>query len=228
MKEYEIKAVIEYVFKSNGAEYPGFPSIIGAGENSCIIHYETSRKKIVAKDMIVCDVGAEYHGYIADITRTIPADGKFSEQEKILYSVVLEAQEAGIALCKPGNDFRAPHKAAVSVIQKRLLELGIIKTANEVNNFFYHSTSHYIGLDVHDVGLYGRFNPGNAITVEPGIYIPWGSDCDEKWWNIGIRIEDDVLITETNPEVLSSCVPKSISEIEELMKKESLFNMMKK
>ncbi|MFH1003950.1 MAG: aminopeptidase P N-terminal domain-containing protein [Bacteroidota bacterium] len=228
MYEYEIKSGIEYIFKSKGAEHSAFPSIVGGGENSCILHYETSRKKIIAKDIIVCDVGAEYHGYCADVTRTIPADGKFSEQEKILYSIVLEAQNTGIALCKAGNDFRAPHKAAIAMLQKRLFEVGIIKTPNEVNNFFFHGTSHYIGLDVHDVGLYGKLKPGNVITIEPGIYIPWGSDCDEKWWNIGIRIEDDILITETEPEVISSCVPKSISEIEELMKKESLFNLMKK
>ncbi|MBI4946441.1 MAG: aminopeptidase P N-terminal domain-containing protein [Bacteroidetes bacterium] len=228
MYEYDVEAIVEYVFKSKGAEDAGYPSIVGGGENACILHYETNRKKLVAKDMLVCDVGAEYHGYSADITRTYPVSGKFSEEQKVIYSIVLDAQTAGIAKCKPGEDFRAPHKAAMEVIQKRLMELGIIKVPNEVMNYFFHGTSHYLGLDVHDAGTHGRLLPNSVITVEPGIYIPSRSDCDEKWWGIGIRIEDDVLITEMDPEVLSACVPKTMEEIEALMKKESLFNLMKK
>ena len=228
MKEYDMEAIVEYVFKSKGSEREGYPSIVGGGENSCILHYETNRKKLVSKDMLVCDVGAEYHGYTADVTRTMPVNGKFSEAQKAIYNVVLEAQTAGIDTCKPGVDFRAPHKVATAIIQKRLLELGVIKQPNEVGKYFFHGTSHYLGLDVHDQGIYGKLKPNSVITVEPGIYIPFGSDCDEKWWGIGIRIEDDVLITETMPEVLSSCVPKTIVEIEALMKEESLFNHIKK
>jgi len=228
MHEYDVEAIVEYIFKSKGAEDPGYPSIVGGGENSCILHYETNRKKLVAKDMLVCDVGAEYHGYSADVTRTYPVSGKFSEEQKIIYNIVLDAQTAGIAKCKPGEDFRAPRKAAMEVVQKRLMELGIIKAPNEAMKYFFHGTSHYLGLDVHDEGTHGRLLPNSVITVEPGIYIPFGSDCDEKWWGIGIRIEDDVLITETEPDVLSACVPKSIDEIEALMKKESLFNLLKK
>ena len=228
LHEYDAEAIVEYIFKSKGAEDVGYPSIVGGGENSCILHYETNRKKLTEKDMLVCDVGAEYHGYSADVTRTFPISGKFSAEQKAIYNVVLEAQAAGIVQCIPGNDFRAPHKEAVAIIQKRLLELGVIKQPNEVNKYFFHGTSHYLGLDVHDMGTYGKLKPNSVITVEPGIYIPFGSDCDEKWWGIGIRIEDDVLITETNPEVLSSCVPKTILEIEALMKQESLFNLMKK
>ncbi|MBI3500839.1 MAG: aminopeptidase P N-terminal domain-containing protein [Bacteroidetes bacterium] len=228
MYEYNAEAIGEYVFKSKGAEDVGYPSIVGGGENSCILHYETNRKKLSAKDMLVCDIGAEYHGYSADVTRTFPVSGKFSDEQKTIYNIVLEAQQAGIAKCRAGEDFRAPHKEATAIIQKRLLELGIIKQPNEVNKYFFHGTSHYLGLDVHDVGIYGKLKPNSVITVEPGIYIPFGSDCDEKWWNIGIRIEDDVLITETEPDVLSSCVPKTTEEIEALMKQESLFNLMKK
>ena len=228
MHEYDAEAIAEYVFKSKGAEDVGYPSIVGGGENSCILHYETNRKKLTAKDMLVCDVGAEYHGYSADVTRTFPVSGKFSEEQKAIYNIVLEAQQAGIDTCKPGADFRAPHKVATAIIQKRLLELGIIKQPNEVSKYFFHGTSHYLGLDVHDMGTYGKLKPNSVITVEPGIYIPFGSDCDEKWWGIGIRIEDDVLITEAQPEVLSSCVPKSTAEIEAVMKQESLFNLMKK
>ncbi len=227
-KEFNTEAVVEYIFRSKGAEHEGYPSIVGGGENSCILHYETNRKKLVSKDMLVCDVGAEYHGYTADVTRTFPVNGKFTEEQKLIYNIVLEAQTAGIDTCKPGADFRAPHKAATAIIQKRLLELGVIKAPNEVGKYFFHGTSHYLGLDVHDMGTYGKLKPNSVITVEPGIYIPYGSDCDPKWWGIGIRIEDDVLITETVPEVLSDCVPKTIAEIEALMKKESLFNMMKR
>lgn len=228
MNEYDAEAIVEYVFKSKGSEHEGYPSILGAGENSCILHYETNRKKLVSKDMLVCDVGAEYHGYTADVTRTMPVNGKFSEAQKVIYNIVLEAQLAGISKCRPGEYFRAPHDTATVIIRRRLTELGIIKQPNELGKYFFHGTSHYLGLDVHDPGTHGKLKPNTVITVEPGIYIPFGSDCDEKWWGIGIRIEDDILITETIPEVLSACVPKTIEEIEALMKEESLFNMIKK
>ena len=228
MGEYDVEAIVEYFFKSKGAEDAGYPSIVGGGENSCILHYETNRKKLAGGDMIVCDVGAEYHGYSADITRSFPANGNFSEEQTTIYNIVLEAQLAGIAKCKPGEYFRSPHNAAMEVIQKRLQELAIIKTPGEVAKYFFHGTSHYLGLDVHDEGTHGKLMPNSVITVEPGIYIPAGSDCDKKWWNIGIRIEDDVLITEMEPDVLSSCVPKTIEEIKALMNQESLFNLLKK
>jgi Xaa-Pro aminopeptidase len=228
MYEYDVEAIAEYIFKSKGAEDAGYPSIVGGGGNSCILHYETNRKKLDAKDMLVCDAGAEYHGYSADVTRTFPVNGKFSSEQKAIYNIVLEAQTAGITKCKPGEYFRAPHNAAMAVVQKRLMELGIIKTPGEASKYFFHGTSHYLGLDVHDAGTYGKLLPNSVITVEPGIYIPAGSDCDPKWWNIGIRIEDDVLITETDPEVLSACVPKTIDEIEAIMTKESIFNLLKK
>lgn len=228
MKEFNIEAIVEYVFRSKGAEHEGYPSIVGSGGNSCILHYETNRKKITSKDLLVCDVGAEYHGYTADVTRTFPVKGTFSPEQKAIYNIVLEAQMAGIEKCKPGEDFRAPHRAATEIIQKRLMELGIIKAANESGKYFFHGTSHYLGLDVHDMGTYGKLKPNSVITVEPGIYIAKGSDCNPKWWDIGVRIEDDILITETAPEVLSDCVPKTVEEIESLMKKDSIFNLMKK
>ena len=228
MKEFDAEAIIEYFFKSKGAEDAGYPSIVGGGDNSCILHYTSNRKSLVSKDMLVCDVGAEYHGYTADVTRTYPVNGTFSANQKAIYNIVLEAQTAGIEKCKPGEDFRAPHNAATEVIQKKLLELGIIKQPKEIAEYFFHGTSHYLGLDVHDMGTHGKLQPNSVITVEPGIYISPGSLCDEKWWGIGIRIEDDVLITESGSEVLSECVPKTVDEIELLMKKESLFNHMKK
>jgi Xaa-Pro aminopeptidase len=223
MKEYQTEALVEYVFKKNGAEYPGFPSIQGSGENSCVLHYTTNRKPLKGNELLVSDIGAEYHGYTADVTRTLPTDGKFSEEEKIIYNIVLEAQNAGINKCKPGNKFWDPHLAATNVIAKRLLELGIIKNEYQVQKYFMHGTSHYLGLDVHDAGLYGILEIGNVITVEPGIYIPEGSDCDPKWWNIGVRIEDDILITDNEPVNLSEKAPRTIEEIEKMMQMESFF-----
>ncbi|HLG03504.1 MAG TPA: aminopeptidase P N-terminal domain-containing protein [Bacteroidia bacterium] len=227
MSEYHAQAIIEYEFRVRGAEACGYPSICGAGENSCILHYVTNRKPMEKNNLIVVDAGAEYHGYTADITRTLPANGKFSPEQKTIYDIVLEAQLAGIAECKNGNEFRAPHKAAVKIIKKRLLELGIIKKEEEFTQYFFHGTSHYLGLDVHDAGLFGHLQPGNVITVEPGIYIPEGSPCDPKWWNIGIRIEDDVLITAGAPEVLSGIVPKTTEEIEKTMAEGSYLNSKK-
>ncbi len=223
MTEYESEAIVEYVFKKNGAEYPGFPSILGGGKNSCIIHYNSNRKKLTGKDMLVSDIGAEYHGYTADVTRTLPVDGHFSEEEKIIYDIVLQAQQAGIDSCKVGNKFWTPHDATSKIITTELLKLGIIEKPYHMQRYFMHGTSHYLGLDVHDPGLHGTLQPGNVITVEPGIYIPEGAECDPKWWNIGVRIEDDILITINGPENLSAKAPRKIEEIEALMKEKSRF-----
>ena len=224
MTEYQVQAIVEYEFKKDGAEAVGYPSICGAGENSCILHYTTNRKPMEKNNLIVIDAGAEYHGYSADITRTLPANGKFTTEQKAIYDIVLEAQLAGIKECIPGNEFRAPHKAAVRIIKKRLKELGIITNDEDYINYFFHGTSHYLGLDVHDAGLFGKLEGGNVITVEPGIYIPEGSPCDPKWWNIGIRIEDDVLVTDKLPEVLSGFVPKTTVDIEKMMLEKSYLN----
>lgn len=224
MTEYQAQAVLEYCFKKNGSEYCGYPSIVGGGGNSCILHYATNRKAIGKNDLLLFDAGAEYHGYTADVTRTVPANGKYSEEQKKIYNIVLEAQEAGIKACKAGNAFRAPHVATTTVIMKRLLELGIIKQNAEIAKYFFHGTSHYLGLDVHDPGTYGKLKANSVITVEPGIYIPEGSPCDPKWWNIGVRIEDDILITDGEPENLSAKVPRKVEEIEALMKELSIFD----
>lgn len=217
MKEYQSQAIVEYVFKTNGAEYPGFPTIMGAGENTCVLHYTSNRKPLEKNDLLVSDIGAEYHGYTADVTRTLPVNGKFSEEQKIIYNIVLDAQKAGIAQCKKGNKFWDPHDAATKIIAAKLVELGIIDKAYKVKEYFMHGTSHYLGLDVHDAGLFGSLQSGNVITVEPGIYIPAGSKCDKKWWNIGVRIEDDILITDGEPINLSEKAPREIIDIEQLM-----------
>ncbi len=224
MTEYQAQAIVEYEFRKRGAEAEGYPSICGAGENSCILHYTTNRKPMTKNNLIVVDAGGEYHGYTADITRTMPASGKFTPEQKLIYDIVLEAQEAGIKECVPGNEFRAPHKAAVRIIKRRLKELGIIQKEEDYVLYFFHGTSHYLGLDVHDAGLYGKLEAGNVITVEPGIYIPEGSPCDPKWWNIGVRIEDDVLITDKLPENLSGSVPKTTAGIEKMMAEKSYLN----
>ena len=221
MKEYEAEAIVEYVFKKNGAEYPGFPTIMGSGENSCVLHYVSNRKTMKGNNLLVSDVGAEYHGYTADVSRTIPVDGHFSKEEALIYNIVYEAQKAGIDASRAGNRFWEPNIAATTVISQSLIKLGIIKKPIELRRYFMHGTSHYLGLDVHDKGTYGELQPNTVITVEPGIYIPEGSPCDQKWWNIGVRIEDDVLITDGDPEVMSDCVPKTIVEIEALMKENS-------
>ena len=222
MKEYQAEAVVEAIFKLNGAEYPGYPSIVGAAENSCILHYTTNRKTMKGNHLLLSDVGAEYHGYTADVTRTIPVDGKYSEEEKIIYNIVLEAQNKAIEACKVGNPFYITNTIATTVVSQRLQELGIIKSPLGMRRYFMHGTSHYLGLDVHDPGTRGIFQPNTVITVEPGIYIKEGSPCDPKWWNIGVRIEDDILITNDEPENLSGCVPRTIDEIEALMKKKPL------
>ncbi len=227
MTEYQSEAIVEFFFKHRGAEFEGYPSILGSGENSCVLHYNTNRKKFESGDLLLSDVGAEYHGYTADVTRTFPVNGTFTPEQRIIYNLVLEAQTKGIEACKKGNGFWDPHKAAAKVIGKGLKELGLIADELEYRKYFIHGTSHYLGLDVHDVGTYGPLAPGQVITVEPGIYIPEGSDCDPKWWNIGIRIEDDILITEGNPENLSAGSPRTIEEIEALMKLGSSFKDLK-
>ncbi|MEN8927554.1 MAG: aminopeptidase P N-terminal domain-containing protein [Flavobacteriales bacterium] len=219
MAEYQSEALVEYHFKNEGAEHAGFPSIHGSGGNSCILHYVSNRRMFEQNDLLVSDIGAEYHGYTADVTRTLPVNGKYSKEQAIIYNIVLEAQTAGIKSCVAGNSFWTPGQIANEIIGKRLKELGIIKEVYEVKKYFPHGTSHYLGLDVHDSGTYNSLEANQVITVEPGIYIPEGSDCDKKWWNIGVRIEDDILITTKKPINLSGCVPRTISEIEEIMKK---------
>jgi Xaa-Pro aminopeptidase len=167
--------------------------------------------------MFLVDMGAEYHGYTADITRTIPVDGNFSAEERAIYNLVLKAQNAGIEQCKKGNDFRAAHNAAYEIIAKGLVELGITKKESDVKKYFMHGTSHYLGLDVHDAGTYQALLPGVVMTVEPGIYIDKGSNCDPRWWGIGVRIEDDILVTDSDPVIMTNNLPRSIEELEKMM-----------
>lgn len=218
MSETEVQGVHEYVYKKYGAEYEGYPSIVGGGNNGCILHYIENNKPSLGNELVLMDLGAEYHGYTADVTRTIPANGVFSPEQKAIYEIVYQAQEAGIAASVVGAPFSAPGTAAAQIVAQGLLDLGIIKEASEARTYFPHGTSHYLGLDVHDKGTYGPFKAQTVITVEPGIYIPEGSDCDPKWWGIAVRIEDDILITDQGPELLSYMAPRTVAEIEAAMK----------
>lgn len=224
MSETELQGIHEFVYKKYGAEYEGYPSIVGAGNNGCILHYIENNRTKVGNDLVLMDLGAEYRGFTADVTRTIPANGKFTKAQKQIYDLVYEAQEAGIALYTIGTSMQAPNQAAIKIINNGLFKLGIIKSADEKHPYFPHGTSHHIGLDVHDPGNYGDFEENMVVTMEPGIYIPNGSNCDKKYWGIGIRIEDDILVTKNGPVNLSSEAPRTTKEIEEMMAKKSILD----
>ncbi|MCF7808106.1 MAG: aminopeptidase P N-terminal domain-containing protein [Candidatus Marinimicrobia bacterium] len=230
-KEYEVQAEIEYGFKRLGAERLGFPSIVGAGKHATYLHYEDKSGDLVDGDLILLDVGAEWEYYSADITRTVPVNGMFSTEQAKLYQLVLDAQKAAIAVIKPGIPARTPHKKAVEVITTGLVELGFLTgevdeliAQREYRRYFMHGASHWLGLDVHDAGGYTdkegeplKLQTGMVLTVEPGIYISEPDDLDPKWWNIGIRIEDNVLVTKKGYRILSQSIPKEIREIESIM-----------
>jgi Xaa-Pro aminopeptidase len=223
MTEYQAQAIMEYYFKKNGSEYPGYPSINGSAENSCVLHYETNQRLMKNGDLLLSDCAAEYHGYSADVTRTIPVNGKFTPEQKAIYELVLEAQDSAFLLCQSGNSSNDPHRAAVRVITKGLAKLGITASDAEVRTYFPHGTSHGLGLDVHDPNP-PKLQEGAVFTVEPGVYIPPGSKCDKKWWNIGVRIEDDILITKDGYKNLSAATPRTVADIEKMMKEKSIFD----
>jgi len=230
--EYEVEAEIIHEFMKNDCRSPAYPSIVGGGENGCILHYIENNHKLKNNDLLLIDAGAEYDYYAGDITRTFPINGKFTTSQKILYTIVLDAQKAAIAAVKPGNHWNQPHEAAVAVLTAGLLENGLLdgKLEELIENeayreFYMHRTGHWLGMDVHDVGDYkvgGEWRvlePGMVLTVEPGLYIRDPEHIAKKWHFTGIRIEDDVLVTKTGHEVLSADAPKEIDEIEALMAK---------
>ncbi|MGB0713109.1 MAG: Xaa-Pro aminopeptidase [Gammaproteobacteria bacterium] len=230
MGEWEMEAEFLYHFRSEGAE-PSYPSIVGGGENGCVLHYIENGSVLRDGDLLLIDAGAEYDYYASDITRTFPVNGRFSKAQKAVYEVVLEAQQAAIEQVRPGRHWDDPHRAAVRVLTEGMVELGILKgdvdelIENEgYRRFYMHRTGHWLGMDVHDVGDYKvddqwrELEPGMALTVEPGLYIPAGSKgVPKKYWGIGIRIEDDVLVTKDGHEVLTGGLAKSVAEIEALM-----------
>lgn len=219
MSEREIQGIHEFVFKKYQAEDVGYGSIIGGGHNGCILHYVDNYKpNITSKELVLMDVGAEYHGYTADITRTIPASGKFSSEQKLIYNLVLKAQEEAMKICKPGTTFVELTQATKQVVNRGLKELGIIKSENEQHLYYPHGCCHHIGLDVHDRGEYDVLKENMVITIEPGIYIPENADCEKRWWGIAVRIEDDFLITPSGYDHLSSSAPRTVEDIEATMK----------
>lgn len=224
MSESETQGIHEMVFKKYGSEYEGYPSIVGGGNNGCVLHYVDNNKTEIGNDLVLMDLGAEYHGYTADVTRTIPASGKFSKEQKLIYDIVYDAQEAGIAATVIGNTTRDIDAITRKVVYEGLIKLGLIQSLKEGRRYFPHGTSHHIGLDVHDLNNGGPLEKNMIITVEPGIYIPDGSPCDEKWWGIAVRIEDDVLVTENGPINYSALAPRKSEEIEKMMKEKSVFD----
>ena len=232
MHEYELEAVIEYVFKKNGADGPGYPSIVGAGANATILHYTENDAVMKDGDLVLVDAGCEYAIYNGDITRTFPVNGRFNKEQRAVYELVLKAQLASIEEVRPGAKFEAYHDRAVQVLVDGLIELGLLEgpadqaiATESYKRLYMHRTGHWLGGDVHDVGRYKidgasrPLEPGMILTVEPGIYI---AEDDEKvppaFRGIGVRIEDDLLVTSKGHEILTSDVPKTVTEIESLMK----------
>jgi Xaa-Pro aminopeptidase len=221
MSELEIQGLHEFIHKKYGAEEVGYGSIVGAGANGCVLHYMENSKTKIGNEMLLMDVGAEYHGYTADVTRTVPANGKFTQEQKIIYNLVYDAQEAAFKVLKDGATWDDATIAARDVIAEGLFKLGIIKDKNEVWTYYPHGLSHHIGLDVHDRGFSRTLKKGMVITIEPGIYIPPNSNCDKKWWSIAVRIEDDALITQNGYELLSVFAPRKVEEIEKMIAEKS-------
>ncbi|MCX4188717.1 Xaa-Pro aminopeptidase [Methylophaga sp. OBS3] len=228
--EYEVEAELLHEFMRHGCRSPAYPSIVGGGENGCILHYIENNQKLKNNDLLLIDAGAEYDCYAADITRTFPVNGKFTPAQKALYQIVLDAQYAAIDAVRPGNHWNQPHEAAVRVLTEGLLSLGILKGDLETlieeaayREFYMHRTGHWLGMDVHDVGDYKvggawrLLEPGMVLTIEPGLYIRDPEHVDSQYHFIGIRIEDDVLVTKDGHDVLTDAAPKEIADIEALM-----------
>jgi Xaa-Pro aminopeptidase len=232
--EYQIQAEIEHTFRLHGAIGPAYPSIVASGNNACILHYVENKRQIKDKDLLLIDAGCSYDYYNADITRTFPINGKFTGEQKAIYEIVLTAQLKAIESVQPGQPYNEFHDMAVCVLVQGLIELGLLKgdleeiiKEEKYKPFYMHRTGHWLGLDVHDVGVYKQgeetwetLKAGHVLTVEPGIYIgpnikpaEGQPEIPERWRGIGIRIEDDILVTETGHEVLTSDVPKAIDDI---------------
>lgn len=232
MMEYQLEAEILHEFIQHGSRSPSYPSIVGGGANACILHYIDNNNVLKDGDLVLIDAGCEYDYYASDITRTFPVNGQFSKEQKAIYQLVLKAQLAAIAKIRPGAHWNELYDVTVQIITEGLMQLGILKGKSldrliadgDFRKFYMHKAGHWLGMDVHDVGsykvddLWRELEPGMVTTVEPGIYIPAGSGgVEERWWNIGVRIEDDVLVTATGHEVLTQGAPKTVEEIETLM-----------
>jgi Xaa-Pro aminopeptidase len=228
MHEYEIQAIVEYVFTSRGAQYPAYPSIVASGPNATILHYTTNRRRAGDDDLVLIDAGAEVDCYCADITRTWPISGKFTPEQRAVYEIVLAAQARCIELCKPGVAFNSVvNDAATRTISEGLIDLGLVKGSLEeviasgsYKRFYMHRIGHFLGMDTHDVGTmresrdWRALKPGMVVTIEPGIYVPEDDDVDARFRGIGVRIEDNILITPNGHDNLADGTPKSIDDVE--------------
>jgi Xaa-Pro aminopeptidase len=243
MYEYQLEAELLHEFRNSGAQSVAYNSIVAGGENTCILHYRAGSTELRGGELCLIDAGCELDGYASDITRTFPINGKFSGPQRALYNITLAAQEAAVAMTKPGNTFMQPHEAALRVLTQGLLDEKLLKLADygslenaieagAYRRFYMHRTSHWLGMDVHDVGSYREhiednsqeekpwriLKSGMVITIEPGLYIRPADDVDEAFWNIGIRIEDDAVLNDSGCELISRGVPVNADEIEALMK----------
>jgi Xaa-Pro aminopeptidase len=233
--EYELEAELLHEFRRHGAQFPAYTPIVASGPNACVLHYNANNRRTQDGDLVLIDAGCELDGYASDITRTFPVNGRFSPAQRELYELVLVAQQAAFAAIKPGRKYHDAHDAAVQVLAQGMLDFGLLQgTLDEVlaekkyTQFYMHGTGHWIGMDVHDVGLYRDVSredkpsrllqAGMAMTVEPGIYVRPAEGVPEKYWNIGIRIEDDVIVTDGGFQLLTGGAPKTVAEIEALMK----------
>jgi len=231
MFEYQLDATIQHYCAMRGAREPAYTTIVGGGSNACVLHYIENNQKLKTNDLVLIDAGCELHGYAADITRTFPVSGRFSKEQAAIYDLVLAAQYAALEVIRPGRHWNEPHEASIKVITQGLIELGLLTGSLDENieksrykAFYMHKIGHWLGMDVHDVGdykIHGEWRvleAGMVMTVEPGIYIsPDNHDVDARWRGIGVRIEDDVVITKEGHRVLSAAVPKERVEIEALM-----------
>jgi Xaa-Pro aminopeptidase len=230
MREFEIEAELIHEFRRQGAQAPAYSPIVAGGANACVLHYVGNDAVLHSGDLLLIDAGCELGGYASDITRTFPVNGGYSGVQRDIYELVLEAQQAAIDAVRPGAEWDAPHNTAVEVLAQGMIDLGLLSgsidaaiEAESYKRFYMHRTGHWLGLDVHDAGDYKRdgewraLEAGMVLTVEPGCYVRPAEDVPERFWNIGVRIEDDVLVTDSGNEVLSAETPKRIADIEALM-----------
>jgi Xaa-Pro aminopeptidase len=228
--EYQIEAELLYEFRRHGAQFPAYWPIVAGGANACILHYRENDKKLAAGDLLLIDAGCELDGYASDITRTFPVSGKFSAEQRDIYELVLASQYAAIDAIKPGASWDAPHQAALKILVQGFIDLGLCQGSvdkvietEDYRRFYMHRTGHWLGLDVHDAGEYKihgewrALEPGMMLTVEPGCYIRPADNVPERFWNIGVRIEDDALVTADGCEIITHATPKSVQDIEALV-----------